>query len=225
MQSISELPNILHALSARFPDHLHQYRPQGKSYVVSIAWHTAAERLDEVYPNWSQKIEKLEVINNHVVVTVSISLHFQEGDVTRTNTGIEDVNTDSWGDAVSNAVAMGLKRAAALFGVGRYLYHKDDPSHNYVPNQPQRSYQAAVAGQAYTVDLTGQAPPTPQQAQGNLLPAMSTQKQQQAIWAISKKLGKSPEHYTSKSLKELTVKEAAVIIERLNNEQRLSQEA
>jgi hypothetical protein len=42
----------------------------------------------------------------------------------REATGIEDEETSSFGDTSSNAESMVLRRAAAKFGLGLYLYDK-----------------------------------------------------------------------------------------------------
>jgi hypothetical protein len=47
-----------------------------------------------------------------------------EGVVYREATGQEEEETTSYGDSSSNAESMALRRAAAKFGLGLYLYDK-----------------------------------------------------------------------------------------------------
>ena len=200
MKSIETLPSIITELSAPFPEHLLQHRSQGGTMLTSIAWHTAADRLDEVYPYWSQNVEKVEIIGTNVVATVSVTLQFTDAQVTRTNSGIESVNTDSWGDPVSNAIAMAFKRAAAMFGVARYLYHKDSvvsPSSTNISAFPTNGTAAATTP-------TGE---------------MASTKQINAIYAIAKSLNQTYDRFFPegvKKLDQLTKLQAGQIIEKLN---------
>lgn len=62
---------------------------------------------------------------NQVAVVVSISIPCLEGVVTRFATGQEDAEVVGFGDSTSNGESMALRRAAAKFGLGLYLYYKD----------------------------------------------------------------------------------------------------
>jgi hypothetical protein len=55
---------------------------------------------------------------------VRISIPCLEGIISREATGTEDEELKGYGDPSSNAEAMALKRAAAKFGLGLYLYQK-----------------------------------------------------------------------------------------------------
>jgi hypothetical protein len=57
-------------------------------------------------------------------VTARITIPYLEGAVFREATGTEDEELRGYGDPSSNAEAMALKRAAAKFGLGLYLYQK-----------------------------------------------------------------------------------------------------
>jgi hypothetical protein len=58
------------------------------------------------------------------VDTARITIPCLEGAVWREATGTEDEELRGYGDPSSNAEAMALKRAAAKFGLGLYLYQK-----------------------------------------------------------------------------------------------------
>jgi hypothetical protein len=89
-----------------------------------IEWHTAVRFLDHFAPGWSYNVRSVQLVGSLVTVIASISIPCLEGIITREATGCEDVNAKGYGDAVSNAEAMALKRAASKFGLGLYLYSK-----------------------------------------------------------------------------------------------------
>ena len=58
------------------------------------------------------------------MVVVRITVPCLEGSIFREATGTEDEELKGYGDPSSNAEAMALKRAAAKFGLGLYLYSR-----------------------------------------------------------------------------------------------------
>ncbi len=99
-------------------------RKQGGAELSYIEWHTAVKYLDLFAPGWSYHVKSVALVGSLVTVIASISIPCLEGVVTREATGCEDADSKGYGDAVSNAEAMALKRAAAKFGLGLYLYQK-----------------------------------------------------------------------------------------------------
>jgi hypothetical protein len=99
-------------------------RKQGGHDLTYIEWHTAVKYLDHFAPGWSYAVKSVSQVGNLVTVVASISIPCLEGVVTREATGCEDSDAKGYGDPVSNAEAMALKRAAAKFGCGLYLYQK-----------------------------------------------------------------------------------------------------
>ncbi len=89
-----------------------------------IEWHTALLYLDHYAPGWSYSVRSVSLVGNLVAVIAAISIPCSEGVVTREATGCEEVSKKDYGDAVSNAEAMALKRAAAKFGLALYMYKK-----------------------------------------------------------------------------------------------------
>ncbi len=51
-----------------------------------------------------------------------LTIKAAEGDFTRSATGNEDSEVDSWGDPYSNAEAMCFRRCVAKFGLGLGLW-------------------------------------------------------------------------------------------------------
>jgi hypothetical protein len=99
-------------------------RRQGGAELTYLEWHTAVKYLDLYAPGWSYAVKSVALVGSLVTVIAAISIPCSEGIVTREATGCEDVNAKGYGDAVSNAEAMALKRAASKFGLGLYLYSK-----------------------------------------------------------------------------------------------------
>jgi hypothetical protein len=99
-------------------------RRQGGTELTYLEWHTAVKFLDHFAPGWSYEVRGVQLVGNLVTVIASISIPCAEGIVTREATGCEDSDAKGYGDACSNAEAMALKRAAAKFGLGLYLYCK-----------------------------------------------------------------------------------------------------
>jgi len=99
-------------------------RRQGGTELTYIEWHTAVKYLDHFAPGWSYHVRSVQLVGNLVTVIASISIPCLEGVVTREATGCEDADAKGYGDSVSNAEAMALKRAASKFGLALYLYSK-----------------------------------------------------------------------------------------------------
>jgi hypothetical protein len=99
-------------------------RKQGGHELTYIEWHTAVKYLEHFAPGWSYAVKSVQLVGNLVTVVASISIPCLEGVVTREATGCEEADAKGYGDAVSNAEAMALKRAASKFGLCLYLYQK-----------------------------------------------------------------------------------------------------
>lgn len=120
-QSISE---IIAKLSAPIAARHLKTRKQGGAELAYIEWHSAVRYLDLFAPGWSYRVGNVALLGELVTVVASISIPTADGIVTREATGCESLSAKGYGDAVSNAEAMALKRAAAKFGLGLYLYAK-----------------------------------------------------------------------------------------------------
>ncbi|HEY0427309.1 MAG TPA: Rad52/Rad22 family DNA repair protein [Pyrinomonadaceae bacterium] len=97
-------------------------RKQGGKELTYIAWHDAVKYLDHYAPGWCYEVRSIDSIAGKLILTIRLSVPCAEGIVFREATGQEDENTDSWGDPSSNAESMALRRSAAKFGLGLYLY-------------------------------------------------------------------------------------------------------
>ncbi len=104
-------------------------KPVGKGNsqrrVQYLPWHQVVRYLDyHTDGNWSYEIRSVQQIGDSVVVTARITIRALEGDIWREATGIEELQVRGYGDCVSNASSMALRRAAAHFGLCLSLYEK-----------------------------------------------------------------------------------------------------
>jgi hypothetical protein len=115
---------IIADLSKPLPKRHLKTRKQGGAELTYIEWHTAVKYLDHFAPGWSYHVKSVQLVGNLVTVIAAISIPATEGLITREATGCEEADAKGYGDACSNAEAMALKRAAAKFQLGLYLYSK-----------------------------------------------------------------------------------------------------
>src|SRR5262245_8566123 len=92
---------------------------QGNTHWVEyIEWHTAADILDRVAPDWSHAVRNITQIGDMVAVTASITI---DG-VTREGVGTGPADTET---GIKKAEHDALKRAAVKFGIARELYRRE----------------------------------------------------------------------------------------------------
>lgn len=115
---------IVKDLSQPIPERFIHTRKQGNADLSYIPWHTAVKFLELYAPGWSYSISSISQIDTMLVLVARISIPCAEGTVSREATGFEQLSTKGYGDPASNAESMALRRAAAKFGLGLYLYDK-----------------------------------------------------------------------------------------------------
>jgi Rad52/22 family double-strand break repair protein len=92
---------------------------QGNTHWVEyIEWHTVADILDRVAPDWSHAVRNITQIGEMVAVTASITI---DG-VTREGIGTGPADTET---GIKKAEHDALKRAAVKFGIARDLYRRE----------------------------------------------------------------------------------------------------
>ncbi|MGH9755154.1 MAG: Rad52/Rad22 family DNA repair protein [Blastocatellia bacterium] len=92
---------------------------QGNTHWVEyIEWHTVADILDRVTPDWSHAVRNITQIGDLVAVTASITI---DG-VTREGIGAGSADTET---GIKKAEHDALKRAAVKFGIARDLYRRE----------------------------------------------------------------------------------------------------
>lgn len=97
-------------------------RGNGARQVAYLPWHSAVKYLDLFAPGWSYEIKSVSAVGDLCAVVARIRVQTSDGPVWREATGSEPLDTGAWGDPTSNAESMALRRAAAKFGLGLYLY-------------------------------------------------------------------------------------------------------
>lgn len=103
--------------------HLRTRKQSGKD-ITYISWYDAVKYLDHYAPGWCYEVRSLDSVAGKLILTIRLSVPCMEGIVYREATGQEEEETSSYGDSSSNAESMALRRAAAKFGLGLYLYEK-----------------------------------------------------------------------------------------------------
>ena len=105
---------------------------QGKR-IDYISWHTAIKILNKYCPGWTWEIRNMGQSSDRIFLTGRLTIPTSEGNVYREATGTEELKRlDKHGNLVelaygapsSIAESMALRRAAAKFGLGLYLYSK-----------------------------------------------------------------------------------------------------
>jgi hypothetical protein len=92
---------------------------QGNTHWVEyIEWHTVADILDRIAPDWSHAVRNIAQIGDLVAVTASITI---DG-VTREGVGTGPSDTET---GIKKAEHDALKRAAVKFGIARDLYRRE----------------------------------------------------------------------------------------------------
>jgi hypothetical protein len=111
------------ALCRPFPLDEHEFRPEGFAYITEAA---IASRLDEVDPNWALTVKELRDRSASATPTVTVVVALTVCGVTRDGVGSSAVEVGRDGRRETNeaekaAATDALRRAARLFGIGRYL--------------------------------------------------------------------------------------------------------
>src|SRR5215475_13780886 len=92
---------------------------QGNTHWVEyIEWHTVADILDRVAPDWSHAVRNITQVGDLVAVTASITI---DG-ITREGIGTGPAESET---GIKKAAHDALKRAAVKFGIARDLYRRE----------------------------------------------------------------------------------------------------
>jgi len=93
---------------------------RGNVHMVEyIEWHTVADILDEIAPNWTHSVKDIRPIGDIMTVTVAITI---DG-VTREGIGTGRARSET---GIKKAEHDALKRAAVKFGIARDLYKREN---------------------------------------------------------------------------------------------------
>ena len=99
--------------------------------IPGLHWYTVRAVLDTYAPGWQTRITILQVDKDVCRVVCRLGIPCLEGIVWREGTGEKDdwdADPKQYGNPAANAEANAFKRAASKFGVGTYLYERDQTS-------------------------------------------------------------------------------------------------
>jgi hypothetical protein len=103
---------------------------QGREHEVDyVEWHTVADLLDRICPDWSHQVNSIKQIGDLVAVTASITIQ----GVTRQGVGTGSAYDET---GIKKAEHDALKRAAVKFGIARELYRKEEEVISEKAEQP-----------------------------------------------------------------------------------------
>ncbi|HVF92175.1 MAG TPA: Rad52/Rad22 family DNA repair protein [Blastocatellia bacterium] len=92
----------------------------GREHEVDyVEWHTVADLLDRICPDWSHQVNQIKQIGDFVAVTAAITIQ----GVTRQGIGTGSAYDEK---GIKKAEHDALKRAAVKFGIARELYRKEE---------------------------------------------------------------------------------------------------
>ncbi|MEL7054277.1 MAG: DUF1071 domain-containing protein [Cyanobacteria bacterium J06588_5] len=127
------LRQVQQQLSKELPPEMLSTRVQQGKRIDYISWHTAIKILNKYCPGWTWEIRNMGQSSDRIFLTGRLTIPTAEGNIYREATGTEELKRLdkhgqlvelAYGDPSSNAESMALRRAAAKFGLGLYLYSK-----------------------------------------------------------------------------------------------------
>lgn len=128
------IADLSKSIPSRYLDKL-----KDQSRATFIPWFHAVTLLDRCTGgHWDYEVKSITLSPDRIFVVVRITIHAQEGSFFREATGTEELKREvvdkdtgeikikelAYGEPSSNSESMALRRAAAKFGLGLYLYDK-----------------------------------------------------------------------------------------------------
>lgn len=152
-------PETLAILTAPFASHDHEFN-RGYIYITEEA---ICARIESVDPSWEWRISELSFVDGMATVIGALSVC----NVTRYGTGQQlaqldkDSGIERVGESRKGATTDAMKRAARLFGIGRYLLQCPKEVKDYGPQL--NKWLASLTGkQAPMIKAQESAPAKPQ---------------------------------------------------------------
>ena len=120
------LSEILSDLSKPLPARFLNHRKQGGKQLTYISWHHANRLMDYFTGGgWEGCVSNTHTTPDEVYITYRVTIHTQEGHISREATGSEKLANNAWGEAIAKAESQAFRRACARFGLALYLYDGD----------------------------------------------------------------------------------------------------
>jgi hypothetical protein len=114
------IADIIARLSQELPKKYLKQRKQAGNTLTYIPWYRAVELFDKCCV-WEYDIEAQQ-IGNEVVEKATITIHCAEGKLSRSAMGNEPLDSKGYGGPAKVCESEALRRAAAKWGLGLYLY-------------------------------------------------------------------------------------------------------
>jgi len=118
------LAQIVEALSKPLSSSVLEAKKIGGRTISYVPWHKAVLLLNKYAPGWEWEIRSIHTTNDDLFLVGRLTIPTAEGMIYREATGTNSLKDTAYGDASSNAESMALRRAAAKFGLGLYLYQR-----------------------------------------------------------------------------------------------------
>lgn len=117
------LAEIISDLSKPLPDRFLSNRKQGGKNLTYISWHDVNKLMDYFTGGgWEGSVTTIHHTDTEVYVVYKVTIHTQEGNISREATGSEKLDNNAWGEAIAKAESQAFRRACARWGMGLYLY-------------------------------------------------------------------------------------------------------
>ncbi|QUY46013.1 hypothetical protein [Acaryochloris marina] len=115
------LEEILEDLRRPIPERFIKTKSKKGVALKFVSWYDIVRILEARAPGFEYDCSP-HFGDGKTVVKATITIHGEDGSLSRSALGIADSDIENWGDATSNASSMALRRAAAEFGLGLHLY-------------------------------------------------------------------------------------------------------
>ena len=117
-------------------------RQTGKSEktgdVTYAPWGAYINILLQYAPGYSWEI-RTQYLTDKVIVEGRLTISAKEGSFVYESTGVQDISSNNYGDALYDAEASAMRRAAAKAGLGLHLWSNETKSNNYSSNNYKKS--------------------------------------------------------------------------------------
>jgi hypothetical protein len=118
------LSQIEEILSRPLPKSMLRSKQIKGQTLTYIPWYVCNRVLSKYAIGWDFRITKTEVTSQFVVLVGELTIPCSDGVVIRQSTGMEALENNNYGDAVTKAESQCFRRCCARFGLGLYLYDK-----------------------------------------------------------------------------------------------------
>lgn len=154
-------------LKVPVPPEFIEMREQGGANIYYVNVDRYKELLDERAGVWTAEVGDYKQIGESLCCTVKLGIYAEDGIFVMDGTGIEPLNTNSYGDPFSNAFAQAFRRACASHGLSRELWLNPPGQNGHGRFTPQQASAYAQSPIQRNAKPQGQWGPSSRPATGN----------------------------------------------------------